>query len=48
MVVVDKKPFPEIYDIINSLNESRAWVFAEWVRVLDLNSLNQDLQVVSN
>ena len=32
LVMVDKKPFPEAYDIIQSLNESRAWVFAEWVR----------------
>jgi hypothetical protein len=33
-VVVDKAPFPEAYDVIQSLNESRAWVFAEWVCVV--------------
>lgn len=33
-VVVDKKPFPEMYTIIENMNETRAWVFAEWVRVL--------------
>lgn len=32
-VVADKKPFPEMYTILESMNETRAWVFAEWVRI---------------
>ena len=30
-VVVDKEPFAEMHDIIASMNETRAWVFAEWI-----------------
>ncbi|KAI8108278.1 hypothetical protein M9434_006305 [Picochlorum sp. BPE23] len=30
-VVADKKPFPEMYTILESMNETRAWVFAEWI-----------------
>lgn len=32
-VVADKKPFPELYTILESMNETRGWVFAEWVRM---------------
>ena len=31
MLVADSKPFPDLHKIIIDLNETRAWVFAEWV-----------------
>lgn len=31
MLVADSKPFPDLHKIILDLNETRAWVFAEWV-----------------
>lgn len=32
LVMVDKKPFSEAYDIIRDLNEtSRAWIYTEWI-----------------
>lgn len=46
-VVVDKKPFPELYTMIENMNETRAWVFAEWVRVQMCAVLLQSMYNVS-
>lgn len=32
LVVADSKPFPQIHDVVESMNDDRIWVFAEWVR----------------
>lgn len=31
MVVADSTPFDDLHSILQSLNDSRAWVYAEWV-----------------
>jgi hypothetical protein len=32
ILVADSKPFPDIHHILLDLNDTRSWVFAEWVR----------------
>jgi hypothetical protein len=31
LLVADSKPFPDLHHILLDLNDTRAWVFAEWV-----------------
>ena len=34
LLVADSRPFPELHHILLDLNDTRAWVFAEWVSSL--------------
>ena len=33
MLVADSNPFSDLHKIILDMNETRAWVFAEWVSI---------------
>jgi len=33
LLVADSRPFPDLHHILLDLNDTRAWVFAEWVRL---------------
>jgi hypothetical protein len=31
LIVADNRPFPDLHHILRDMNDTRAWVFAEWV-----------------